>query len=102
MLVVGALLAAIGNGVTAQVYPDGQKRGRSGWRGWFYMTMWAHPIVAGALLGVPEWLPAPEFMGSNMAGRVIWYAISGVFSSSAYDAVMSVIKQRAAVKEKEQ
>lgn len=95
MLAVGALLAALGRGVTGMVYGSGPKAGHPGWRGVFYVTMWAHPILVGMLLGIPPWLPAPEFMGEAMLGRVLWYAVAGVFSSTAYDAISSIIKQRA-------
>lgn len=101
LLAVGGLLAAIGRGVNGMVFGKGPKAGHPGWRGVFYITMWLHPIMVGGLLGFPAWLPAPEFMGDTTAGRVVWYALSGVFSSTAYDAVMSVIKQRAAMKEAE-
>ncbi|MCK4718297.1 MAG: hypothetical protein KAT70_06475 [Thermoplasmata archaeon] len=99
MLVVGALLAAIGKGVTRNVFGSEPKAGRKGWRGVFYVTLWAHPILAGALLGLPAWLPAPTFMGDHLLGRVLWYALAGVFSSTAYDAIASLVKQRAGIKD---
>lgn len=104
LLVVGALLAALGRGVTSWVFPDGMSKPiiralpRKGWAAWrrvFFLTMWLHPIVAGALLGVPDWLPAPAFMGTEdklLVGRVVWYAVSGVFSSAAFYRVEGTIR----------
>lgn len=96
LLVTGAVLAAIGRGMTAMVFGKGPKAGRPGWRGVFYVTLWFHPILVGALLGLIPSLPAPEFMGSGHAGRVMWYALAGVFSSTAYDAVSNILKHRKA------
>jgi hypothetical protein len=96
LLVVGAILAAIGQGITGMVFGKGPKAGHKGWRGVFYVTMWAHPILAGALLGLVPDLPAPEFMGEAWLGGVLWYALAGVFSSTAYDGVSTWFKQRTA------
>lgn len=99
LLVVGAVLSAIGKGVTRMVFGSGPKAGRKGWRGVFYVTMWLHPIAAGALLGIGPWLPAPEFMGDAMLGRVMWYALAGVFSTTAYDGVSLLLKHRTGLQE---
>jgi hypothetical protein len=96
-LTVGTLLAAVGRGVTGHVFGGAPKAGRRGWRGVFYVTMWAHPLLAGAVLGHGlESLPAPDFMGDGSAGRVIWYALSGVFSHSCYDLFSNMIKHQKA------
>lgn len=103
LLVVGALLAGVGRGVTGMVFPEGtgtEVRGK-----WtpaqraFFFTMWAHPIVVGALLGIPDWLPAPAFMGVGdkvLVGRVVWYAVAGVFSSAAFYRLERHIKDQPA------
>lgn len=99
--VVGALLAGIGKGINGMVFPGNMpKAGWPGWRGLFYRTMWAHPVIIGALLGLAPWLPAPEAMGSSHAGRVLWYALSGLLSSTLYDAIQSHIKHKFAVEER--
>lgn len=100
LLVVGSVLAACFKGLTWMIYGRGPKAGHKGWKGVYYVTLWAQPIAVGALIGWPKWLPAPEFMGKETAGRVLWYALAGIFSSTAYDAVASVIKQKAAIREK--
>ena len=99
LLAVGALLSAVGKGVTTLVFGSGPKAGRKGWRGVFYVTMWAHPIVVGALLGIGPWLPAPAFMGDAFLGRMVWYALAGVFSTTAYDGVSLLIKHRTGLKD---
>lgn len=80
-------MAALGRGITGMVFPYGTKVAMVGWRLWFFRTMWAHPILVGALLGLPDWLPAPAFMGTAdkvLVGRVVWYAVAGCFSSAAF------------------
>ena len=99
-VVVGALLAILGKGIHGMVFPKGvSKAGHPGWRGVFYMTMWVHPIIVGAIIGIPAWLPAPEMMGDHTAGRIIWFALSGGIAPTCYNAVMSVVKQRAGIRE---
>lgn len=94
-LAVGALLALVGKGVTSMVFRGGPKAGRKGWRGVFYVTMWAHPLVVGALLGLVPSLPAPGFMGSGTVGSVIWYALAGGFSSTCYNVLHFALQHRA-------
>lgn len=91
LLVVGALLGAIGRGVTGMMFPDGTgddaKKKWSRHQKMFFYTMWLHPILVGGLLGVPDWLPAPTFLGVGdkiRAGRICWYALAGAFSSTAF------------------
>src|SRR3990172_296579 len=92
LAVVGCILSALGNGLTAMVFGRGSKAGRPGWRGVVYVTLWAHPILAGMLVGLIPGMPSPAFMGDALAGSVFWYALAGVFSSTLYDAVSSFIK----------
>lgn len=94
LLSVGALLAAMTKGVTTIVFDGKPDPSARGWRGVFYVTLWAHPILIGALVGAVLRLPSPAFLGDAVAGRAIWFALSGVFSSSAYSAVNSAVKQR--------
>lgn len=97
MMAVGALLGLIGRLVNSAVFRGRRKATATGWRSWFYLTAGWHPVVAGALLGaLASTLPAPEFLGSGLAGRVIWYALSGGFSHAIYRTVDTMFKQRAA------
>jgi hypothetical protein len=95
---VSCLLSAIGQGINRWVFGDKPKAGRQGWRGVWYVTLWAHPILAGGLLGwcVPS-LHVPPGMGEGAAGRVIWYALAGAIAPAVYSAVRGVLKQRAAL-----
>lgn len=97
LLAVGAFVAGILKGVNSMV---GARAGAAGWRGVFYVTIWLHPVLLGALFGLPNWFPAPHFMGDAIAGRVIWYGLSGMFSSTAYDAISTILKHVGAVKER--
>lgn len=94
LLSVGALLAALGKGITSMVFGGKPNPSARGWRGGFYVTLWLHPILAGACIGLASDLPSPAFLGSAHTGRVVWFALAGVFSSTAYSAVNSVVKQQ--------
>lgn len=100
LLAVGCVIAVVGQNVNKMVFGGAPKAGRTGWRAWWYLTLWCHPILVGALCGLPPWLPAPEFMGSHTAGRMVWFSLAGIFSSSAYDAVAGVLKHREAKRER--
>lgn len=80
-LVVGALLGGIGHGIQTKIVGPAS---HGGWRELWHRTAWAHPIAAGALLGLSEQLPMPEAMGEGIVPRMIWYALAGVFSVYIY------------------
>ena len=90
-LVVGALLSVIGEGIKRMVFRDPHKAAAKGWRGWYYLSMWAHPILAGSGLGAAG-LPSPEGFPS-----LLWYAGAGAFSGTCYAAVEAAIKRSKAL-----
>lgn len=73
-----------GEGVKRIVGPTGGKRG---WRGVFEVTMFAHPMLVGAAIGLIPGLPRPESFGTETAGGVLFYLSGGVLAVIAYDAV---------------
>lgn len=94
---VGALLAFLFQGLANLVFGTGKRAGSPGWRGVYYVTMWAHPMLAGAALGYyGTSLPAPLGLGAERVGRVIWYALAGALSPMLYDAVQGMIKHKLA------
>jgi hypothetical protein len=102
LLVAGTVLAGFVRGVSSWVFaPYGGKprAGLYGWRGWVYLTLWLWPILLGSALGLVPGLPAPEFMGSDLSGKVLWYALAGVLSSTLYDAIRSWIKHQTGLKD---
>ena len=96
-LAMGALFAIIGKHLNKMVFSSrgGKGAGSPGWHGVWYVTMWAHPIVEGALLGAFGSLHAPKFVGDGLLGGVIWYALAGGLSPSCYNAIRNVIKHLA-------
>ena len=94
-VVVGACLAMIGQGITKAVFGGQPKRLAKGWRKTFYVTMWLHPIIGGALLGVFADLPSPDFLDDSFWGKVMWYGLAGGFAPSLYNAVSSWAKAAA-------
>lgn len=58
---------------------------------WWHKTLWLHPIVGGALLGLLP-LPVPEAVGGSLASRVVLYAAAGALSPFIYERVKRKIK----------
>ena len=73
-----------GEGVKRIVGPTAGKRG---WRGVFEVTMFAHPMLVGAAIGLIPGLPRPESFGTETAGGVLFYLSGGVLAVLAYDIV---------------
>ena len=73
-----------GEGVKRIVGPTA---GKKGWRGVFEVTMFAHPMAVGALVGLIPGLPRPESFGTETAGGVLFYLSGGVLAVLAYDIV---------------
>lgn len=96
-LVVGAVLGAIGIRLDRFIFGAGQRAGRKGWRGVFYVTSWSHPILAGGAIGFmfPS-LPVPTWMGGGQAGSTFWYMLSGICSTTLYMGVDRILKHRLA------
>lgn len=80
-LVVSALLGGIGHGIQTRLVGSASM---GGWRELWHRTAWAHPIAAGALLGLSPQLPMPAAMGEGAVPRMIWYALAGVLSVYIY------------------
>lgn len=88
LIAVGALLAAIGQGVGLMVGPC-----KTGWRGWWHRTRALHPIAVGILLGYTS-LPVPESMGPGLTGRMVWYGMAGGLAVPLYEMVRRTIEKR--------
>jgi len=72
------------------------KAGDAGWKGVYYVTMPAHPILVGALIGLIPWLPIPEALtkeGYEFAGRLGTGVLSGVLCKIGYDVLVSTAKR---------
>ena len=63
---------------------------------WFHATIPVHPVMAGAALGFLSSLPAPTWMGSGTAGRVLWYALAGVLAVPVFRVVRRAVDARGA------
>ena len=72
------------------------KAGDTGWKGLYYVSMPAHPILVGALIGLIPWLPIPEALtkeGHEFAGRLGTGVLSGVLCKIGYDVLVSTAKR---------
>lgn len=72
------------------------KAGDKGWKGVYYVTLPAHPVIMGALLGLIPWLPIPgELMkeGYEFAGRLGAGILSGVVCKVGYDMIISTVRR---------
>lgn len=72
------------------------KKGDTGWRGVYYVTLPAHPVVVGVLLGFVPWLPSVEGLskdGYDLAARVGTYALAGIVCKTGYDTLISTAKR---------
>jgi hypothetical protein len=73
------------------------KAGDKGWRGVWYVTLPAHPVIIGLLLGLIPWLPVPEALtkeGYEFAGRLGTYALAGVVCKLGYDTIISTMRRQ--------
>ena len=94
LVVVGAVLGLVGRQISKLVFQGKPKMQATGWRKVFYRSMWAHPVVAGMVLALAaSSLPAPEYLGDGLAGRVIWYALAGGWSHSIVKIVDAMFKK---------
>jgi hypothetical protein len=95
LLAVGAFLGGLGKRITTLVFPYGTKGKHRGWRRIWFLTMWAHPILAGVGIGLTGLLPNPAFLdnGKDFAlGGAIWYGLAGMLSSAAFYRLDSMVK----------
>lgn len=73
-----------GEGVKRLVGPTA---GKKGWRGVYEVTMFAHPMLVGAAIGLIPGLPRPASFGTEMAGGVLFYLSGGVLAVIGYDVI---------------
>lgn len=72
------------------------KPGDKGWRGVFYVTLPAHAVLVGALLGCIPWLPPLESLikpGYENVGRFATYLLAGIVCKLGYDSFISTTKR---------
>jgi hypothetical protein len=95
LLAVGAFLGGVGREVTRMVFPNGTRGPWIGWRWLWHATLWAHPIMVGALIGLTGYLPSPPFLnveGKMAVGGAVWYGLAGMFSSTAFYRLDGMVK----------
>jgi len=85
------------------------KKGDTGWRGVYYVTLPAHPVIVGALLGLVPLLPvAPQLAveGYDGVARFATYLLAGFVCKVAYDVLVATLLralgQKAAREEREE
>lgn len=72
------------------------KAGDKGWKGVYYVTLPAHPVIAGALIGLIPWLPVPDDLtkeGYEFAGRLGTGVLGGVVCKVGYDLIISTVRR---------
>jgi len=72
------------------------KAGDKGWRGVYYVTLPAHAVILGGLIGLIPWLPVPDELtkpGYEFAGRLGTGVLSGVVCKVGYDLIISTIRR---------
>lgn len=89
-LVIGTIGEVVKRVIKAQA-------GDHGWRGVYYVTLPAHPVIMGALLGLVPWLPIPDMLtkeGYEFAGRLGTYILAGVVCKVGYDSIISTVRRQ--------
>lgn len=72
------------------------KAGDKGWKGVYYVTLPAHPVIIGALSGLIPWLPIPDALvkeGHEFWGRLGAGILSGVVCKVSYDMIISTVRR---------
>lgn len=72
------------------------KAGDKGWKGVYYVTLPAHPVIIGGLFGLIPWLPIPDELvkeGYEFAGRLGTGVLSGVVCKVGYDLIISTVRR---------
>lgn len=72
------------------------KAGDKGWKGVYYVSLPAHPVIVGALFGLIPWLPVPEELtkeGYEFWGRLGAGILSGVVCKVGYDMIVSTVRR---------
>lgn len=72
------------------------KAGDKGWKGVYYVTLPAHPVLVGALIGLIPWLPIPDGLvkeGYEVFGRLGTGILGGVVCKIGYDLIVSTVRR---------
>lgn len=70
--------------------------GDKGWKGVYYVTLPAHPVIIGLLIGLIPFLPVPDQLtkeGHEFAGRLGTGALAGVVCKVGYDLIVSTVRR---------
>jgi len=94
LIIAAVLLAALGQGATAQVFGEAGPAPTTGWRETWRRTMWLHPILGGVLLGLLG-LPAPAVLWDGVVGAVVWYAAAGALALPVYRWLRALLERPA-------
>jgi hypothetical protein len=89
-LVIGTIGEVVKRMIRAQA-------GDRGWRGVYYVTLPAHPVILGALIGLLPWLPIPEALtkeGYEFAGRLGTGIFAGIVCKVGYDSIISTVRRQ--------
>lgn len=93
VIIAALAIGAIGEVVKRLVRA---KEGDTGWRGVFYVTLPAHAVVAGMLIGLIPWLPPIDALvkeGYEAAGRFGTYTLAGIVCKLGYDSFISTSRR---------
>jgi len=66
------------------------------WKRLYYVTLPAHPILVGMLLGLVPWLPAADELvkpGYEFAAHLATYTFAGILAKIGYDTIISTTKR---------
>jgi len=72
------------------------KAGDKGWRGVYFVSLPAHPVLVGALVGLVPWLPTPDELvkpGHEFAARLGTGLLAGMVCKVGYDGIVSTAKR---------
>lgn len=72
------------------------EKGSAGWRGVYYVTLPAHPVLLGALLGFIPVLPVAlplAVEGYDGAARFATYLYAGIVCKVGYDLLVSTLRR---------
>lgn len=94
IIIITALVIGTAGEVTKRLVRA--KAGDKGWKGVFHVTLPAHPVIVGLLIGFIPWLPSVDALtkeGFELAGRVGTYALAGVLCKIGYDTLVSTVQR---------
>lgn len=94
IIVIIALVIGTGGEVAKRTVKA--KAGDTGWKGVYYVTIPAHPVLVGILIGLIPWLPIPEQLtkeGYEFFGRLGTGILGGVVCKVGYDLIISTVRR---------